>query len=140
MEIDKTDYWQKRHLCSSAAAHGSIPALQYLRDHDSQWNETLFGSASLNDHMFVARWWEKAAMNGHVNVLQWCRENGCPWDDATCYYAANGGHLNVLQWCLESGCPWRKDECRSIADSCDHFHVVQWIDESSYPTLKDSDN
>jgi hypothetical protein len=39
-------------------------------------------------------------------VLQWARENGCPWDEETCYWAAHGGHLEVLQWVRANGCPW----------------------------------
>ena len=31
-------------------------------------------------------------------MLQWARENGCPWDEMTCAGAAKGGHLEVLQW------------------------------------------
>ena len=25
-----------------------------------------------------------AAEEGHLEVLQWARENGCPWDEYTC--------------------------------------------------------
>jgi hypothetical protein len=38
-------------------------------------------------------------------VLQWARENGCPWDFYTCKYAAQGGHLELFQWARENGCP-----------------------------------
>jgi hypothetical protein len=34
------------------------------------------------------------------------RENGCPWDDRTCWMAAENGHLEVLQWAHANGCPW----------------------------------
>ena len=39
-------------------------------------------------------------------MLQWARENGCPWDESTCYQAAQWGHLEVLQWAHQNGCPW----------------------------------
>ena len=51
---------------------------------------------------------EDAARGGHLEVLKWARENGCPWDEHTCTYAAEGGHLDVLQWALENGCPWTR--------------------------------
>ena len=38
-----------------------------------------------------------AAEGGHLEVLQWARENDCPWDEETCTYAARGGHLEMLQ-------------------------------------------
>ena len=34
-----------------------------------------------------------AARDGYLEVLQWARQNGCPWDVETCYQAAQGGHL-----------------------------------------------
>ena len=47
-----------------------------------------------------------AASGGHLHVLRWAREHGCPWDAATCARAARGGHLDVLRWAREHGCPW----------------------------------
>ena len=49
-----------------------------------------------------------AAVNGHLEILKWARENGCPWDKCTCTYAASNGHLEVLKWARENGCPWDK--------------------------------
>ena len=47
-----------------------------------------------------------AAINKHLEVLQWARANGCPWDEETCAWAAENGHLEVLQWARAHGCPW----------------------------------
>src|SRR5690349_14049438 len=33
---------------------------------------------------------------GYLEVLQWARANGCPWDERTCLNAAADGHLEVL--------------------------------------------
>ena len=44
-----------------------------------------------------------------MEVLQWAREHGCPWDANTCNAAAAGGHLEVLKWAREQGCPWDAD-------------------------------
>ena len=71
--------------------------------------------------------------NGHLEVLQWARNNGCDWDSDTCAmlltmdiwkcsngletmdvngivdtcaYAAENGHLEVLQWARNNGCEW----------------------------------
>ncbi|MDA9099060.1 hypothetical protein N9L76_09015 [bacterium] len=35
--------------------------------------------------------WNRAAREGHLEVLQWARANGCPWDEYTCGAAACGG-------------------------------------------------
>jgi len=47
---------------------------------------------------------------------KWDRERrNCPWDEYTCSYAAKGGHLEVLKWARESGCPWTGDTRRLAA-------------------------
>ena len=56
---------------------------------------------------------EGAARSGHLEVLQWLRANGCPWDEWTCKYAAEGGHLEVLQWARANGCPWDEKHVRA---------------------------
>jgi hypothetical protein len=43
---------------------------------------------------------------GHLEVLQWLRANGCPWDETTCAYAARrGGHSELLSWAQANGAP-----------------------------------
>jgi hypothetical protein len=43
---------------------------------------------------------------GHLEVLQWLRANGCPWDEHTCMCAAAYDRLEVLKWARANGCPW----------------------------------
>jgi hypothetical protein len=56
-----------------------------------------------------------AAQHGHQEVLQWARQQGCPWDAWTCSDAAKGGQLEVLQWARQQGCPWNDEACRAAA-------------------------
>ena len=48
-----------------------------------------------------------AASRGHLEVLKYLHENGCPWDEKTCEAAAVGGdyHLDVLEYARANGCP-----------------------------------
>jgi len=32
-------------------------------------------------------------------------EHHCPWNEETCSRAAEYGHLEVLKWAIEHGCP-----------------------------------
>jgi hypothetical protein len=64
-----------------------------------------------------------------LEVLQWARANGCPWDERTCVFAAAGGRLEVLQWAQANGCPWDPEECMEAAVNAPH--VVQWIEDNS---------
>ena len=52
-----------------------------------------------------------AAEGGHLEVLQWARAQGCPWDWRTCAWAARNGHLEVLQWARAHGCRWDEATC-----------------------------
>merc|ERR1712048_1210422 len=47
---------------------------------------------------------------GDLLGLRQARENGCPWDKATCYYAAYRGRLDMLKYLHENGCPWIRSE------------------------------
>ena len=58
-----------------------------------------------------------AAQGGHLEVLQWARANGAPWDAMTCRYAALCGHLEVLQWARANGCPWDEMTCTYAANA-----------------------
>jgi hypothetical protein len=47
----------------------------------------------------------KAARNEHLEVLQFLRANGCPWDEQACLEAAKNGHLKVLQFLARERLP-----------------------------------
>ena len=46
-----------------------------------------------------------AAENGHLIILRYARENGCPWDERTYAVAAEKGYLDILEYARENGCP-----------------------------------
>ena len=48
----------------------------------------------------------KAARSGNLELVQWLRGEGCPWDYWTCVVAVATGHVEMLGWARETGCPW----------------------------------
>ena len=95
--------WLQSRLFYSAASHGSVPALIYLR------------AVGCPEHSRVC---EVAAKNGHLHVLQWCHENNFLWNsDDICSKAASGGHLHILQWCRENGFVLDTYTCAAAATS-----------------------
>jgi hypothetical protein len=138
------DYINERKLCESAAKHGNLPVLQYLRSVNCSWNAGTCARAAKAGHLHILQWcrengchWnertcEHAAEAGHLHILQWCRENGCLWNAQTCAYAALRGHLHVLQWCQENGCPWDEQTCANAALG-GHLHILQWCIENGCP-------
>lgn len=64
-------------------------------------------------------------------MLQWARQEGCPWDEYTCENAARGGLLALLQWAATQGCPWCSyDMYVMCADETGHAAVAEWVDEN----------
>ena len=50
-----------------------------------------------------------AARSGNLELVQWLRGEGCPWNWVTCYHAVDEGHVEVLRWARENGAPWNAD-------------------------------
>ena len=46
---------------------------------------------------------------GHLELLQWARANGCPWDESTALEAARWGRTRLLPWAIANGCPWDRE-------------------------------
>ena len=65
-----------------------------------------------------------AAVGGHLNILQWLREQRAAWNAQVCFGAACNGHLGVLKWLREEGCPWDETTCQGAAGG-DHLTVVE---------------
>jgi hypothetical protein len=85
-----------------AVGEGRLALVEWLEDNDCPFdNRRLCGIA---------------AAGGHLEVLRWAREKGCPWNKWTCAAAARGGHLDVLKWARERGCPWDKRPCEYLFD------------------------
>jgi hypothetical protein len=49
----------------------------------------------------------------HIELLQWMRSHNppCPWDEETCRLAVLEDNLQVLEWARANGCPWDKTQC-----------------------------
>jgi hypothetical protein len=74
---------------------------------------------------------EAAARSGQLEELV-LRENGTTWDTMTCWAAASGGHLEVLQWVRANGCPWdyhTLTESRGV-----HLQLFNWAIANGCPT------
>lgn len=67
-----------------------------------------------------------AAEKGHLRVLQWLREQGCPWNHVDTFASAvHGGHVPVLEWLLDKGCKADENICQLAAER-GHLEVLQW--------------
>lgn len=66
--------------------------LPWAKEHNAGWNKQLCMTA---------------AFQGDLPLLQWLRENGCPWDEGIIHSAQEGDHDEIVvhQWAIENGCP-----------------------------------
>jgi hypothetical protein len=81
-----------------------------------------------------------AAYGGRLEVLQYLRSGPfpCPWDEFTCEGAAMNGHLRVLIWAIEQGCP-STSSMWFQAGRNGRVHVLRWLQASGWP-LVDNNN
>ena len=73
-----------------------------------------------------------AAEGGHLGVLQWARENGCPWDEDVLLNAARKGDLCVVQWTCENGLSLSADVFAQAARA-GSIPVLEWLQEKECP-------
>ncbi|KAJ1629055.1 hypothetical protein T492DRAFT_874002 [Pavlovales sp. CCMP2436] len=71
-------------------------------------------------------------LGGHLAILQYVHEHGCPWDCNTCYGAALGGHLEmlrveVLRYTQEHGFPLDFNRCIAAALERGRAEVVEYM-------------
>ena len=104
-------------------------------------------NAAACGHLEVLQWarsqgmpWDEdvctgAAEGGHLPVLQWAHAAGCPWDHTTCARAALAGHLEALRWARANGCPWDEYTCTSAARA-GHLALLQWARANGCPWNK----
>ena len=129
----------------AAARNGQLNLLIELKGLGYGLRHTqLVYSAAEGGHTAVLQWlrengcpWDAracaaAAEGGHLGALQWLRMNGCPWDTWTCGLAAYYGHLEVLKWARQHGCPWDEGTCEGAADG-GHLEVLQWARQHGCP-------
>jgi hypothetical protein len=81
-------------VCEAAAAGGHLAVLQWARQHGCTWDKEVCSSA-------VGRRAPGNAAMGPPARL--------PGDEEACSSKAGGSHLAVLQWARQNGCPWDEE-------------------------------
>ena len=70
-----------------------------------------------------------APSGGNLELVQWLRAEGCPWNTLTCHYVVETGQVEVLRWARENGCPWvysTKIEAEKLGYTDDLGNLVDW--------------
>ena len=130
--------------CTLAAMGGHLDVVAFARKNGCVFNACACLMAARGGHMNILehvycksfgiidwdhRTCDEAAACGHLDLLIWLKQKGCPWNSGTCARAALGGHLHVLQWAYKNGCEWDWETCDHAAQG-GHLHVLKWVREN----------
>lgn len=72
-------------LAEKVAKSGNLPVLEYLYEND--WSMSRVASA--------------AALNGHIHILKWVKENSLEITTKSLYNAQKMKHHNIITWIIE---------------------------------------
>ena len=69
--------------------------------------------------------------SGNISLLKWLRNEGCPWDKETIWFAARNGRVDLMTWCLQNDCPWSGAcVCTSGMDAQHKDLLINWCREN----------
>lgn len=94
-------YYLGNKTSAYAAEAGQLKMLMYLQ--------------TLDEQQFSEDTSERAAFSGHLGILIWLRENGCPWSWRARLAAEQDGHHRLCKWAEDNGCPPRCKQERAWA-------------------------
>jgi hypothetical protein len=111
---------------ASAARGGRIDILEIFEAHDDLPEDMSYASlrAAMNGHIGVVEWLDEkelwydreqtlqtAAVVGRLNIVKHLVSKGCEPSSKTATDAVTGGNADILEWLVESGYPVDVDEC-----------------------------
>jgi hypothetical protein len=59
-------------------------------------------------------------------------ENGCPWNEDTCYLASKNGHLSCLKYAHENECTWNSNVIKYGLEN-NHMDCVEYARANGCP-------
>ena len=74
---------------------------------------------------------KRAVIGGHLEVMKWLKEDGCPVVNYHAIFAAQDGQLEVLKWLKENGCALNA-LCLVCAQRGD-LEMLKWLHEHGCP-------
>ena len=132
-------------MCEHAAVAGRINVLQWaLKNIDRKLHPKTPGFAAWGGHVDVVKWafdmgcplssmvTEGIATHGDLEALKWARHHGCAWDQYTCAGAARKGHIAVLKWAIANGCPWSSTTCLHLVQN-KAWDALKWAIHNGCP-------
>eukprot|EP00611_Tribonema_gayanum_P019784 TRINITY_DN3494_c0_g2_i1.p1 TRINITY_DN3494_c0_g2~~TRINITY_DN3494_c0_g2_i1.p1 ORF type:complete len:359 (-),score=31.87 TRINITY_DN3494_c0_g2_i1:256-1332(-) len=89
----------------TAAEHGHLNVIVWLRSISRDWSYEAQSAC------------EVAAQSDQLAVLQWLHQNGCRLPHQLCLIAASVGNVEMLEWARSIGCPWDSDMIDQVCET-----------------------
>jgi len=99
-----------------------LECLEWVRAQGATWDEIVFGGFSQRVE------WGDGTLDSDKLRNEYSNEVNID----LCGDAAKMGHLKILQYAVEDGCPWIPEKCLEAARKNKHEDVVQWITDGPH--------
>ena len=77
-----------------------------------------------------------AALNGNLDMLKYCFENGCEVGTGTCAEAAKYGNLDCLKYLRSKNCPWNSWVCKDAHEN-NHIDILTYAVKNKCPGFEE---
>lgn len=130
----------KFNACNRAALRGHIVVLKFLLPVYTTQISTICSQAAAGGHVNILRWargrtrkyhWNvetslNAALNGHLDALQFLHENRCPININLANFAARNGHIPILMYARTIGLQFDSTTMNDAA-AREQIDTVKWL-------------
>lgn len=129
------EFFRERMAGYHAVVGGHLDVLKWMKSNGYGIEmDKMYGSlcyqAAKNGHLHVLKWGlsegftlnkricaEAAAFSGNVEVLEFCKTEGCLFGESTVFNAVTTGNLDIVKYCFENDCPRHENLCMAAAKS-----------------------
>jgi len=108
----------QEYFCWQVALTNDLKLLRWVREEkECAWDYITSG---------------RAAMQGNLDMLKYCVENGCEVAARHCAYAATNGHLACLEYLRSKNIPWNSWVCEDAHEN-NHIDVLTYAVRNKCP-------
>ena len=108
----------KEFFCREVALTNDLKLLRWVREEiECTWDFRTSG---------------QAVMQGNLDMLKYCCENGCDVDARHCAVAAEYGHLACLEYLRSKNFPWDKRVCKEAHEN-NHIDILTYAVKKKCP-------
>jgi hypothetical protein len=113
-EVTMNQEW----FCAEVSATNDLKLLRWVREEkECAWDWQTSGNA---------------AIQGNLDMMKYCVENGCEVEEGTCATAAKYGHLACLKYLFSKNIPWDERVCEQAREK-NHIDVLTYAFRNKCP-------